>query len=192
MCIGSSRGGEGKVVVHGCLQLLKSPTATHCLTELHRHAHSTCNVAIRCTYCMSCVCVCFQDGVWVKVDRILVLSEWLYTHQFPTEDSLGHLKWALTLLLDTGGEREREEEGEDGEEEEQAEPECGVGVREKAVQILVMMARLQGRGSGGHRESCLAALAHCYLLWKVRQKLCISPEVYIHTSFCWCMCTGNI
>ena len=98
----------------------------------------------------------------MKVDYLLALSEWLYSHQFPVEDALSHLKWALSLLL--GAERGEEEE-EGGKE---ATPECGVPAREKAVHILVVMARLQGKGSGGHRESCLAALAHCCLIWKVR------------------------
>ena len=109
----------------------------------------------------------------VKVDYLLALSEWLYCHQFPVEDALSHLRWALALLMDPAREEgKREVEEEEGEEEEdggrEAKSECGVLAREKAVHILVMMAKLQGKGSGGHRESCLAALAHCCLMWKVR------------------------
>ncbi|CAI7993280.1 Cilia- and flagella-associated protein 46 [Geodia barretti] len=109
------------------------------------------------------------EYVVVKIDYLLALSEWLYCHQFPVEDALSHLRWALALLMDTvreEGKREVEEEegGEDGRRE--AKFECGVLAREKAVYILVMMAKLQGKGSGGHRESCLAALAHCCLMWK--------------------------
>ena len=111
--------------------------------------------------------------MWVKVDYLLVLSEWLYEHQFPVEEVLSHLQWTLTLLLDQGGEEkqeegEREEEG--GGKEERSRSECGVCTWEKVVQILVRMARLQSRGGDGHRESCLAALAHCCLIWKVRSQ----------------------
>ena len=127
---------------------------------------------MQCDCFGACVFVCQSpEYVVVKIDYLLALSEWLYCHQFPVEDALSQLRWALALLMDTAreeGKREVEEEegGEDGGRE--AKFECGVLAREKAVYILVMMAKLQGKGSGGHRESCLAALAHCCLMWKVR------------------------
>ena len=126
---------------------------------------------MQCDRFGACVFVCQSpEYVVVKIDYLLALSEWLYCHQFPVEDALSQLRWALALLMDTAreeGKREVEEEegGEDGGRE--AKFECGVLAREKAVHILVMMAKLQGKGSGGHRESCLAALAHCCLMWKV-------------------------
>ena len=127
-----------------------------------------------------------QIYTWQKVDYILAFSEWLYAHQYPTQDALSHLQWALTLLLQSGkivdrgeeeGTREGEEMGEgrteSGQEGEQIEgevhvPVTSVSVMEKAVQVYVIMAQLHGRGSQGHRESCLAALAYCCLIWKVR------------------------
>ena len=53
--------------------------------------------------------------LWQKVDYIMEFSEWLYQHQFPVEDALGQLQWALTLLLTLGGEGRGEEEGDDSE-----------------------------------------------------------------------------
>ena len=155
-----------------------------------------------CVCVCVCVCVCLQSGrdVWVKIERLLALSEWLYGHHFPAEDALGHLKWAMTLLLDIEEEGKREGEGEvgkregegdggegeEGEREEEDISECAV--REKAVHILVMMARLQGRGSTGHRESCLAALAHCCLLWKVRVLKPLHEVSHVAVSL---FCTGH-
>ena len=123
---------------------------------------------------------------WQKVDYILAFSEWLYTHQYPMQDALSQLQWALTLLLQSGttaergeeeGMREGEEMGKGGtesaQEGEQIEgevnvPVTSVSVMEKAVQVYVIMAQLHGQGSQGHRESCLAGLAYCCLIWKVR------------------------
>ena len=132
-----------------------------------------------------CVCVCmcvFQspEYVWMKVDHLLALSEWLYTHQFPVEEALGHLRWALALTTEAAGEEKQEEEEEGEQEVEEGDTvksECGVCAREKAVQILVRMAWLQGRGSPGHRESCLAAVAHCCLMWKVKD---VSHDLVVH------------
>lgn len=114
-----------------------------------------------------------------KAEYILTFSEWLYTHQYPVQDALSHLQWALTLLLQSGTavERKEEEEGGMGEEGRRQDrghidgevdkPATSVSVMEKAVQVYVIMAQLHGRGSQGHRESCLAALAYCCLICKV-------------------------
>lgn len=107
--------------------------------------------------------------MWLKVDYILALSEWLYTHQFPVEEALSHLKWALNLLVVGNGENiedhDKKEKDEEGKEESDEEVKCRVF--EKAMCVLVMMAQLHGRGSPGHKECCLAALAYCNLIWKV-------------------------
>lgn len=126
-----------------------------------------------------------RNHTWKKVDYILAFSEWLYTHQYPVQDTLSHLQWALTLLLQSGmeegGKVEEEEgvrKGEKGEggtergeggqiEGEVTRSASGVRVLEKVVCVHVMMAQLQGQGSCRHRESCRAALAHCCLIWKV-------------------------
>ena len=116
--------------------------------------------------------------MWLRVDYILAFSEWLYSHQFPIEEALGHLQWALSLLTERGGGGEQGEEGEEGGGgggggEGVDGPECRV--LERAVCVLVMMAQLQGRGSTGHRESCLAAVAYCNLIWKVIFTLTHTP-----------------
>ncbi len=36
---------------------------------------------------------------WQKVDYILELGEWLYTHQFPPQDALDQLHWATGMLI---------------------------------------------------------------------------------------------
>ena len=120
------------------------------------------------------------------MDYILAFSEWLYTHQFPVEEALSHLQWALALLLGIGeeeGERgeeaKRGEEGEEGEggmEGGQSRPTHSVRVLDKVMRVHVMMAQMHGRGSRGHRESCLAALAYCSLIWKVG-----SMVLHVHT-----------
>ena len=56
-----------------------------------------------------------SSHTWQKVDYLLEFSEWLYAHQYPVQDALSHLQWALTLLqqlLQSGT-----EEGEGGEED---------------------------------------------------------------------------
>ena len=113
------------------------------------------------------------------------------------QDALSHLQWALTLLLQQGegegvregeGAREGEEErgegegvkerGEREEERRKGEVTRPVHVLEKAACVHVMMAQLQGRGSQDHRESCLAALAYCCLIWKVG---CVLYIDIVHT-----------
>ena len=39
------------------------------------------------------------ESEWQKVDYILEFSEWLYYKQFPLEDVIFHLKWAIDILL---------------------------------------------------------------------------------------------
>ena len=143
-----------------------------------------------CTYsvCMNhcyAVTILFQScsHTWQKVDYLVAFSEWLYTHQCPVQDALSHLQWALTLLLQQEeGEGEEGEGAKEGEEErEEGEVARPVCVLEKAVCVHVMMAQLQGRGSQGHRESCLAAVAYCYLIWKVGCVLYIATHCYVYT-----------
>nr|XP_058154071.1 cilia- and flagella-associated protein 46 isoform X2 [Dasypus novemcinctus] len=43
------------------------------------------------------------ESTWHKVDYIVELSEWLYDKQFPLEDVVFHLRWAIDLLLATSG-----------------------------------------------------------------------------------------
>lgn len=132
----------------------------------------------------------------MKVDILISLSEWLYQHQYPVEDALRHLKWALSLLLTPreGKEKEEKEEEEKEEvvekdEEEGKRSEPSVSTREKVVQILVMMARLQGRENTSHKETCLAALAHCYLIWKVRLSCLIDHILLLLLPS---LCAGHI
>ncbi|XP_036685221.1 cilia- and flagella-associated protein 46 isoform X2 [Balaenoptera musculus] len=39
------------------------------------------------------------ESEWQKVDYIMEFSEWLYHKQFPLEDVIFHLKWAIDILL---------------------------------------------------------------------------------------------
>ncbi|DAA14637.1 TPA: TPR repeat-containing protein C10orf93-like [Bos taurus] len=39
------------------------------------------------------------ESEWQKVDYIVEFSEWLYYKQFPLEDVIFHLKWAIDILL---------------------------------------------------------------------------------------------
>lgn len=39
------------------------------------------------------------ESQWQKVDYIMEFSEWLYYRQFPLEDVVFHLKWAIDILL---------------------------------------------------------------------------------------------
>nr|XP_031317921.1 cilia- and flagella-associated protein 46 isoform X2 [Camelus dromedarius] len=39
------------------------------------------------------------ESDWQKVDYIVEFSEWLYHRQFPIEDVIFHLKWAIDILL---------------------------------------------------------------------------------------------
>ncbi|KAK7804541.1 hypothetical protein U0070_002598 [Myodes glareolus] len=51
---------------------------------------------------------CYQNAIqalqkpesnWQKVDYILEFSEWMYYKQFPMEDVIAHLEWAIEILL---------------------------------------------------------------------------------------------
>ena len=39
------------------------------------------------------------ESEWQKVDYIMEFSQWLYHKQFPLEDVVFHLKWAVDILL---------------------------------------------------------------------------------------------
>lgn len=39
------------------------------------------------------------ESEWQKVDYIMEFSEWLYHNQFPLEDVVFHLEWAIDILL---------------------------------------------------------------------------------------------
>lgn len=40
---------------------------------------------------------------------------------------------------------------------------------ELLLRVHVMMAELQGLGSDGHWEACMAAIGYCQLIWKVNK-----------------------
>lgn len=39
------------------------------------------------------------ESNWQKIDYILEFSEWMYYKQFPMEDVIAHLEWAIEILL---------------------------------------------------------------------------------------------
>lgn len=66
------------------------------------------NTTRRCTAAVGVAAACSSlfccipkkpESAWQKVDSIMEFSEWLYHKQFPLEDVVFHLKWAIDILL---------------------------------------------------------------------------------------------
>ena len=49
---------------------------------------------------------------WQKFDYLLEFAQWLYSNEFPLDDSLAQIDWAIDILLNMKIEDRREKEGE--------------------------------------------------------------------------------
>ncbi|VTJ70318.1 Hypothetical predicted protein [Marmota monax] len=128
------------------------------------------------------------ESEWQKVDYILEFSQWLCFHQFPLEDVLLHLNWAVGILMlmkPTRGDSELEPEWEPGLEEEctsiqtpaedaatQAEPVSweqprNVKQLEALARVHILRALIETPSSTHYQDDCLAAYTFLRHIWQV-------------------------
>ncbi|XP_060027023.1 cilia- and flagella-associated protein 46 isoform X2 [Erinaceus europaeus] len=114
------------------------------------------------------------ESEWQKVDYIVEFSEWLYHRQFPMEDVVFHLEWALDILLamqPAGQAPEADEESLLGE----ATPESpapwdrlrSVRQLDTLARIFTLLALMTTRRCVHYEDRCLLAFACLHRIWQV-------------------------
>ncbi|XP_054975087.1 cilia- and flagella-associated protein 46 [Sorex araneus] len=140
--------------------------------------------------------MCYQNAIqalqrpesrWQKVDYILEFSKWLYYRQFPLDNVVFLLKWAISILLRMGPTREVPEQAGPGsrpggprvteEPPEKAEsqtpsPSCwerlsSVRQLEALARAHTLLALVATAASPHHEDHCLLACAFFQHIWKV-------------------------
>ncbi|XP_069914365.1 cilia- and flagella-associated protein 46 isoform X3 [Oryctolagus cuniculus] len=130
------------------------------------------------------------ESEWQKVDYIVQFSQWLYSRQFPLEDAVLHLRWAISILLAMKprdaptAKREPEPEPEPAgaslpvqevpggpatEDVETASLEKLRNVRqlETLARTHVLLALMVAPGSSDHKDACLLAYTFLRQIWQV-------------------------
>nr|XP_027786130.1 cilia- and flagella-associated protein 46 [Marmota flaviventris] len=128
------------------------------------------------------------ESEWQKVDYILEFSQWLCFHQFPLEDVLLHLSWAVEILMlmkPTRGDSELQPEWEPG-----LEGECtsiqtpaedaatqeelvsweqpwNVKQLEALARVHILRALIETPSSTHYQDDCLAAYTFLRHIWQV-------------------------
>ncbi|XP_074088215.1 LOW QUALITY PROTEIN: cilia- and flagella-associated protein 46 [Macrotis lagotis] len=124
------------------------------------------------------------ESTWKKIDYLLEFSEWLYNHQFPLNNILFHLDWAIDLLLfmktQTPGMEEMEEvtSNPEGHVEESSEATPKVTIESlnsvRQLEMLayahILLALVSGGGSSQYEENCLMAYRCIMRIWEVSLK----------------------
>ncbi|KAG5196142.1 hypothetical protein R6Z07F_018059 [Ovis aries] len=129
------------------------------------------------------------ESQWQKVDYIMEFSEWLYYRQFPLEDVVFHLKWAIDILLRmhpvgrvpepagvgaAGAEDADEQVSTLGAVEGPGDPGPpslqelqSVRQLETLARAYTLLALVVSPGSAGHQDYCLQAYAFLHRIWQV-------------------------
>ncbi|KAM5140139.1 cilia- and flagella-associated protein 46 [Callospermophilus lateralis] len=128
------------------------------------------------------------ESEWQKVDYILEFSQWLCFHQFPLEDVVLHLNWAVEILMvmkPTRGDPELEPEWKPGLEGEcasiqtpaedaatQEEPVSweqpwNVKQLEALARVHILRALIETPSSTHYQDDCLAAYTFLRHIWQV-------------------------
>ncbi|XP_010857855.1 PREDICTED: protein CFAP46, partial [Bison bison bison] len=129
------------------------------------------------------------ESEWQKVDYIMEFSEWLYYKQFPLEDVIFHLKWAIDILLrmqPVGGVPEPAGVGAvDAEDTDKPASTLGAlegpgdpgppslqelqSVRqlETLARAYTLLALVVTPSGAGHQDYCLMAYAFLHRIWQV-------------------------
>ncbi|XP_027384272.1 cilia- and flagella-associated protein 46 isoform X3 [Bos indicus x Bos taurus] len=129
------------------------------------------------------------ESEWQKVDYIVEFSEWLYYKQFPLEDVIFHLKWAIDILLrmqPVGGVPEPARvEAVDAEDTDKPASTLGAlegpgdpgppslqelqSVRqlETLARAYTLLALVVTPSGAGHQDYCLMAYAFLHRIWQV-------------------------
>lgn len=51
---------------------------------------------------------------WLKVDYLLEFGQWLYSNEFPLQDAIDQLEWAVDIMLNMKTETDLKKEAEAG------------------------------------------------------------------------------
>ncbi|KAG6935922.1 cilia and flagella associated protein 46 [Chelydra serpentina] len=128
-----------------------------------------------------------QESEWQKVDYLMEFAEWLYCNQFPLNDAIKHLDWAVDILLHlklAKGPLEEEEKNIKQEIPSPAKLKVVFGVNVTIPQIAnedlknirqletlfrahTLMAIISGHSSPYHQQHCLMAYAYIIRIWQV-------------------------
>nr|XP_042712700.1 cilia- and flagella-associated protein 46 isoform X3 [Chrysemys picta bellii] len=128
-----------------------------------------------------------QESEWQKVDYLMEFAEWLYCNQFPLNDAIKHLDWAVDILLHlklAKGPLEEEEKNIKQEIPSPAKLKVDFGVNVTIPQIAnedlknirqletlfrahTLMAVISGHSSPYHQQHCLMAYAYIIRIWQV-------------------------
>ncbi|KAM9610766.1 cilia- and flagella-associated protein 46 isoform 2-T2 [Morphnus guianensis] len=132
-----------------------------------------------------------QENEWQKVDYLLEFAEWLYCKQFPLNDVIKPLDWAVDLLLyrkfsmqSSQAEDETDQTSTSGVCIEKENLKIAIGVNDTMPQINLedlsnikqlealfraqtLMALISGHSSPFHQQHCLMAYACIIRIWQV-------------------------
>ncbi|XP_038599783.1 cilia- and flagella-associated protein 46 [Tachyglossus aculeatus] len=123
-----------------------------------------------------------QESTWQKVDFLMEFAEWLYFKQFPLNDAIYQLNWAIdislqmTYSLNLIEEEEKSYLAQAAFLETQPSKEIkqitindirNVRQLETLVRAHTIMAFILPHGSSNHQEHCLMAYAYVLRIWKV-------------------------
>ncbi|XP_014649525.1 PREDICTED: cilia- and flagella-associated protein 46 [Ceratotherium simum simum] len=120
------------------------------------------------------------ESEWQKVDYIMEFSEWLYYKQFPIDDVIFHLKWAIDILLMMKPARDTPEPA-----EEHAPPEAApesplsedmgtaslerlhsVRQLESLARAHILLALMVSQSATSYQDYCLMAYAFLRRIWQ--------------------------
>ncbi|XP_066095942.1 cilia- and flagella-associated protein 46 isoform X1 [Saccopteryx bilineata] len=121
------------------------------------------------------------ESEWQKVDYIMEFSEWLYHQQFPVDDVVFHLNWAIDILLgmkpakdtpEPAGEHSLSQAAPDSPSPEEARTSsldklCNVRQLEALARAYVLLALVVSPSAAGHQDFCLLAYACIRRIWQV-------------------------
>ncbi|XP_044276023.1 cilia- and flagella-associated protein 46 [Varanus komodoensis] len=118
---------------------------------------------------------CYQNTIEVlqkkeselkKVDNLLRFAEWLYCKQFPLNEAIKHLDWAISILLHLKPVQKSPDEEDSGNK-------ITIGELRNIKQLVALlrahtvMAVISGHGSPLHEQHCLMAYAFVIRIWQI-------------------------
>ncbi|KAF7247551.1 Cilia- and flagella-associated protein 46 [Varanus komodoensis] len=101
-----------------------------------------------------------------KVDNLLRFAEWLYCKQFPLNEAIKHLDWAISILLHLKPVQKSPDEEDSGNK-------ITIGELRNIKQLVALlrahtvMAVISGHGSPLHEQHCLMAYAFVIRIWQI-------------------------
>ncbi|XP_035317165.1 cilia- and flagella-associated protein 46 isoform X1 [Cricetulus griseus] len=152
---------------------------------------------------------CFQNAIqalqkpesnWQKVDYIIEFSQWMYYNQFPMEEVIFHLDWAIEILLSMKP-TEDSPEPEPNKEGQASSPQSLTGsamsldletisldqfrsVRqlEALARVHILRALMVSRSSSSYEDDCFMAYSFLRHIWQISTPASNKPSDDIPTS----------